>query len=144
MSPIQTIAALLVATAVAAGAQAATHALTVKEEMQSVVDPASNLLFAVGGEVDPANGPDAAKVAPARWSEAAAAAAKLQSVAASLQQPRRAKDKGAWMGYARQLSTTADAAARAAAARNGAALSQAANDLSDVCSACHAKYRPKT
>lgn len=36
--------------------------LSVKDEMKSVVDPATNTIFAVGGDVDPANGPDAAKV----------------------------------------------------------------------------------
>ncbi|HEX3699177.1 MAG TPA: cytochrome c [Phenylobacterium sp.] len=128
----------------AAGAQAADTTLSVKDEMKTVVDPASTTVFAVGGEVDPANGPDAAKVAPARWDEAGVAAARLEAVAGGLQQPGRAQDPGPWMTSARQMAATAAAAAKAARARDGAGLSQAANDLSDTCSSCHAKYRPKT
>ena len=139
-----TLLALAFAGLAAVGAQAAGKALSVKDEMKTVVDPASNTLFAVGGEVDPANGPDAAKVGSARWDEAGVAAAKLEAVAAALQQPGRAKDKGPWMTFAKQMATTAGAASKAARARNGAGLAQAANDLSDTCSACHAKYRPKT
>jgi hypothetical protein len=48
--------------------------LTVKAEMKQVVEPASNVLFSVGGDADPANGPDAAKVPDARWKEASEAA----------------------------------------------------------------------
>ncbi|THD77705.1 MAG: hypothetical protein E7812_13165 [Phenylobacterium sp.] len=136
--------ALAFAALAAVGAQAAGTALSVKDEMKTVVDPASTTLFAVGGEVDPANGPDAAKVPPARWEEAGAAAARLEAIAAGLQQPGRAKDAGPWMTYAKQMAVTAGAAGKAAQARNGAGLSQAANDLSDTCSGCHAKYRPKT
>jgi cytochrome c556 len=130
--------------ALAAGAGAAGKAASMKDEMKAVVRPASDALFAVGGEVDPANGPEAAKVSSARWAEAAAAAAKLATVAAHLQQPAQAKDKGAWMDLARRMAQQSAAAGSAAKAHQGAALAQAANDLSDTCSACHAKYRPKS
>jgi hypothetical protein len=56
----------------------------VKDEMKAVVEPAANTVFAVGGDVDPANGPDAAKVPDARWQEALKAAQALKSVAVDL------------------------------------------------------------
>src|SRR3954447_8023434 len=71
------IAAALLATGAVAAASS-------KIEMKQVVEPASNTLFAVGGDVDPANGPDAAKVPAARWSEGLQAAQALQAVAEHL------------------------------------------------------------
>jgi cytochrome c556 len=131
------------AAAVAGGVQAAPKALDLKQQMKTVVDPAANALFAVGGEVDPANGPDAAKVPAARWAEAAAAAARLQGAAAGLQAPGVVKDNGLWLSEAKKMAAISAKAAAAAQAHQGAALAQAANDLGDVCSACHAKYKPQ-
>lgn len=119
-------------------------ALSVKAEMKQVVEPASNTLFGVGGEVDPANGPDAAKVADMRWNEAAKAAQALETVAASLNEKGRAKPGPEWAGFVQQMHDISDKAAKAAAAKDGATLAQAANDLSDTCSACHAKFKPQT
>lgn len=117
--------------------------LPVKAEMKKVVEPASNTLFAVGGEVDPANGPDA-KATPARWAEAGAASRRLQAVAAGLTEKGRAKAGKDWPVFVRQMADLSAKAEQAAAAHDGAALSQAANDLSDNCAACHAKYKPQT
>ncbi len=61
--------------------------------MKAIVDPATTTIFAVGGDVDPANGPDAAKVPAARWAEALAAAQKLKAPAANLNSPAN-KAKG--------------------------------------------------
>lgn len=136
-----TVSVLVLALALAGVAQAAPP--TLKEQMKTVVDPAANALFAVGGEVDPANGPDAAKVPAARWAEAAAAAAKLQGVATGLQGPGVAKDQALWLSEAKKMAAISAKAAAAAKAHQGEALAQAANDLGDVCSACHAKYKPQ-
>jgi cytochrome c556 len=141
MSRALTIAALMLA--LAGVAQAAPKGSAMQQQMKAVVEPASNTLFAVGGEVDPANGPDAAKVPAGRWTEAASAAAQLQQAAAALQTPAFAKDQGAWLTEAKKMAAVSAVAASAATARNGQALAQAANDLSDVCSACHAKYKPQ-
>lgn len=124
-----------------AGAAQAAGDSPVKRQMNAVVGPASGALFGIAGEVDPANGPDAAKVAAKRWMEAANASASLQKAAVAMQGPGYAKDKGLWMVQAKKMAAISQAATAAAKQRNGAALSQAANDLSDVCSACHAKYR---
>jgi cytochrome c556 len=113
--------------------------LTVKAEMKQVVEPASNVLFSVGGDADPANGPDALKVPGERWKAAADAALQLKEVAAKLNDAGRAK----WRGFVRDFADESTAALAAANAKDGAALSTAANALSDTCSACHAKYKPQ-
>ena len=127
--------------ALASAAQAAGDS-PMKRQMTTVVGPASGTLFGIAGEVDPANGPDAAKVPAAQWMKAASAGATLQKAAVAMQAPPYAKDKGLWVSQAKKMAAISQAAASAAKTRNGQALSQAANDLSDVCSACHAKYRP--
>ena len=137
------IAVLAAVGVVAVGSGAMAARLSVKAEMKKVVEPASNTLFAVGGEVDPANGPDA-KATPARWTEAAVAAHKLSAVAAGLSQKGRTKPGKDWPVFVKQMADLSAKAAKAAAAHDGAALSQSANDVSDNCAACHAKYKPQT
>ena len=129
--------------AIALGSGGAAARLSVKAEMKKVVEPASNTLFAVGGEVDPANGPDA-KATPARWAQAATASKRLQAVAAGLSQKGRTKPGKDWPVFVKQMADLSAKATAAAAAHDGAKLSQAANDVSDNCAACHAKYKPQT
>ncbi len=116
--------------------------LSIKDEMKTVVDPASNVVFAVGGEADPANDPKP-HLTDARWAEAAAAAEKLKTVAAALAAPGRAKDQGVWLTDAKSMGDIAGAALKAAQAKDGAALSAAANNLGDSCTTCHSKYKPQ-
>lgn len=115
---------------------------SVKDQMKLVVEPASNLLFAVQGEVDPANG---APPAPAgRWTAAVNAAAQLKGVAVAMMQPGHAVDGGDWMRLSREMGVAADQASAAARARDGAAFSDAVNAMSDNCGACHGKYKSQT
>ena len=137
LSAALAIALLMVVTTAAAAD------LSVKDEMKQVVEPASNALFSVGGDVDPANGPDAAKVPDARWKEAADAALKLKEVADKLNDAGRAKAGAEWAGYVKDFGDQSAAALKAAQAKDGASLSTAANALADACSACHAKYKPQ-
>jgi cytochrome c556 len=117
--------------------------MTVKDEMKAVVEPATNTIFAVGGDVDPTNGPDAAKVPAARWAEALAAAQKLKASAADLTGPQ--KQPGAeWTKSAADFAKLADDAVKAAGKKDGAAFSKAANDLADTCTACHSKYKKQS
>jgi cytochrome c556 len=126
----------LAGVAVAAG-------MTVKDEMKTVVDPATNTIFAVGGDVDPANGPDATKVTAARWAEALTAAQKLKVAAAHLSGPQ--KQPGAvWTKSAADFARLADDAEKAAMKKDGAGFSKAANDLGDTCTACHATYKKQS
>jgi len=133
--------AFVLSLALAGAALAA--AMTVKDEMKAVVDPATNTIFAVGGEVDPANGPDAAKVPAARWDEALAAARKLKASAADLVGPQK-QPGDVWAKSAADFSRLADDAEKAAAKKDGAAFSKAANDLGDTCTACHSKYKKQS
>jgi hypothetical protein len=130
--------------AAAAGLALAAARPTVKEEMKSVVEPTTNVLFAVGGEVDPGNGPDAAKAPPARWKAAADAAARLKTVAAALMTPDQARSGDEWVKDAKQLHDLAEVAEAASMAKDGAKLSDTANTLGDTCTACHSKYKPQT
>lgn len=114
--------------------------MTVKEEMKSVVDPATNTIFAVGGDVDPANGPDAAKVEASRWAEALAASTKLKAAAVDLVGPQK-QAGDVWAKSAADFARLAADAERAAQKKDGAAFSKAANDLGDTCTACHSKYK---
>lgn len=135
------LTALILALAATTAAAAVVHDAALKAEMKEIVEPASNTLFAVGGDVDPANGPDAAKVPAARWTEGALVAGKLKAEGAALAAGKYGKPEGTWMDEARQMEAISAAAEAAAKKHDGAALSKAANDLSDVCSACHGKYK---
>lgn len=115
----------------------------VKETMKTVVEPTTNVLFAVGGEVDPSNGPQPTPISDARWKEAAEAAAKLKVAAAGLLQPDQAKPGADWTKSAKELADLAGAAETAAKAKDGAKLSETANALGDNCTACHSKYKPQ-
>lgn len=137
-----TTLAILLAFTAAATATAAPKTSPVKALMTKTVTPASNVVFAVGGEADPSNSP--LSVPAKRWAEAAAAAAQLKAAGQRMQKPPLAKDQRQWARYAAQLATVSDRAQKAALGHNGARLSQAANDLGESCSACHAKYKPQT
>ena len=117
--------------------------MTVKDEMKAVVDPATNTIFAVGGDVDPANGPEAAKVPDARWQEALKAAQSLKAAAQDLNGPQK-KPGAEWIKSAADFAKLADDAERAAMKKDGAAFSTAANALGDTCTACHSKYKAQT
>lgn len=122
------------------GGAALAAGMTVKEEMKTVVDPATNTIFAVGGDVDPANGPDAAKVPAARWAEALAASSKLKASAEHLVGPQKQPGE-IWTKSAADFARLTADAERAAQKKDGAAFSKAANDLGDTCTACHSKYK---
>src|SRR5579859_609550 len=118
-------------------------ALSVKDEMKTVVEPATNTIFAVGGEVDPANGPEAAKTPAARWEEALQAAHSLTKAAADLNGPQK-RPGDTWTKSGADFARLAGDAARAAEKKDGAGLSAAANGLGDTCTACHSKYKSQT
>jgi cytochrome c556 len=114
--------------------------LSVKDEMKTVVDPAANTIFAVGGDVDPANGPDAAKVPTERWADALKAAQALKGAATYLSGPQK-QPGDEWAKAAADFTKLANDAEKAAGAKDGAGFSAAANGLGDVCTACHSKYK---
>lgn len=112
--------------------------------MKSVVDKASNDLFAQAGVADPANGADQKLPDAKGWAAIQADAARLESIAIALQSPKTGKTKEInWMVQARAMGAASSAAKKAALARDPGALAQAANDLADTCSACHAVYKKR-
>ena len=133
--------ALILSLSLAGAALAA--GMSVKEEMRGVVEPGANTIFAVGGDVDPANGPDAAKVPAARWDEALKAAKALKGVAADLNGPQK-KPGDEWTKAAADFAKLAADAETAATKKDGGAFSKAANDLGDTCTACHSKYKKQS
>ena len=116
--------------------------LSLKAEMKTVVEPGANTIFAVGGDVDPTNGEDAAKVSASRWDEARKAAQALKGVAADLNGARM-KPGEDWTKAAADFARLTADAESAATKQDGAGLSKAANDLGDTCTACHSKYKPQ-
>ena len=110
--------------------------------MKSVVDKASTDLFTRAGNADPANGADQILPDAKGWTDIQADATRLKSIALELQSPKTGKiGEVNWMVQARAMESASTAALHAAVARNPGALAQAANDLSDTCSACHAVYK---
>jgi cytochrome c556 len=134
--PLALLSVSLAGAAVAAG-------VTVKYEMTAVVDPAANTIFAVGGEVDPDSGPDAAKVTAARWQDALKAAQALKVVAADLLGPQK-RPGDDWTKDATDFAKLAVDAEQAALKKDGAGLSAAANGLGDTCTTCHSKFKDQT
>ena len=92
--------------------------------------------------MDPDNGPSAAPVSAARWAAAADAADKLKEASALMLEPASLRE-GTWRADAETMAALSAKAASAARAKDGKTLTQAANDLGDTCTSCHAKYKPQ-
>ena len=139
-------AVLMIAVCLLAACMAAKPKTTMsmKDQMKQVVEPASNTLFAIQGEVDPANGPTQSPADDARWRAADTAAHTLKEVALTLVEPERAKDQADWKMYATDMGKFAEEASAGAKKKDGAALSNAVNALSDNCAACHKVYKLQT
>src|SRR5260221_13625980 len=101
---------VITAAVVALATTAFAAGMSVKAEMKQVVDPATNTIFAVGGDVDPANGPDAAKVPAARWAEALAAAKALKAPGAHVTAAAYRKKGPVWTKSAADFARLAAAA----------------------------------
>jgi cytochrome c556 len=134
--------ALIVLAVTLAGSSALAAPSATKKAMKNVVDPASTMLFAVGGDVDPANGPDAPKVPAARWAEGLKAAQALKAVGLQLQGPQKKPGK-VWATSSGAFAKYAAAAEKAALIKDSAGFSAAANALADTCTVCHTRWKPK-
>jgi cytochrome c556 len=134
--------ALVLSLSLAGAALAA--GMSIKDEMKTIVDPATTTIFSVGGDVDPANGPDAAKAPAARWAEALAAAQQLKGPAALLNTAENKAKGPVWTAAAADFAKLAADAEAAAQKKDGAAFSKAANDMGDTCTACHSKFKAQS
>ena len=117
----------------AAAANAVKPVATVGEIMQLMTIPLSNAVFEAGGEP-----PKDDK----SWDEVRGKAIALAEAGNLLMIGSRAKDRAAWMKFSRAQVDAAEAAAKAAAAKNGDQLSAASDALYETCAACHKVYLP--
>ena len=104
---------------------------TVGEIMQLLTIPLSNAVFEYGGEPPKDD---------TTWEEVRGKAVALAEAGNLLMLGSRAKDRAAWMKFSRAQVDAAEAAAKAAAAKNGDQLSAASDALYETCAGCHKVY----
>ena len=125
------IACLMTATAVAQQPPDESAA-TVRRLHETMMKPASDVIFNVGREA-PKNNED--------WIAISGAGVTLVSAGNLLMRASPPKDGAKWIALSRQLVTAGRAARKAAEARNVGALMRTSDRLILVCETCHARYR---
>jgi prophage DNA circulation protein len=106
-------------------------AATVKEIMQTMTEPSSDVIFTAASE-PPTD--------QQQWEAVRKSAVVLAESGNLLMTGGRVKDNTTWMEMARALVDQADATVKAAEARNSEALSKAGDDVYLTCEVCHARY----
>jgi prophage DNA circulation protein len=106
-------------------------AATVKEIMQTMTEPSSDVIFTAASEPP---------TTPQQWEAVRKSAVVLAESGNLLMTGGRAKDNTTWMEMARALVDQTEATLKAAEARNSEALSKAADDAYLTCEACHGRY----
>ena len=107
---------------------------TVIEIMKTMTIPFSKAVFEAGGE---------APKDDKSWEAVRGQAIALAEAGNLLMLGSRAKDRAAWVKFSRAQVDAAEAAAKAAAARNADQLSAASDALYETCSGCHKVYMAK-
>ena len=107
---------------------------SVLEIMKTMTIPFSNAVFEAGGEPPKDD---------AAWESVRGQAIALAEGGNLLMLGSRAKDHAEWMKFSRALVDAAEAAAKAAAARNADQLSSASDALYETCAGCHKTYMVK-
>ena len=107
---------------------------SVLEIMKTMTIPFSNGVFEAGGE---------APTDDKGWDAVRGQAIALAEAGNLLMLGSRAKDHADWMKFSRAQVEAAEAAAKAAAARNADQLSSASDALYETCSGCHKVYMTK-
>ena len=118
----------------------------VRALMRGQVNPAAELYWKAGGEVDTAEGEQHRAPGPeddARWRATVEAAVSLQKSGRLLSTPAYARDADAWMRFSKQLASAGVQAEAAARARSEEKTFAAGSALYDACFACHSKYIPR-
>lgn len=117
--------------------------LGVKEVMNYVLEPASDILWDSGGWVLDASGYE--ELYPTTddgWDYVRTQAAIVVESGNLLALPGRAADNDAWMIYSKGLSDSGMLAMRAAEEQNEEDFFQAGAQIYSVCTACHQAYNP--
>lgn len=125
------IACVMTATAVA-GPPPVESVATVPQLHETMIVPASEVIFNVGRE-EPTNSE--------QWTAISRAGVTLVEAGKLLMRASPPKDRSTWVALCQQLATAGAAARKAADARNLDAVMQASDRLVLVCETCHARYR---
>lgn len=120
------------APAVAAPSAPESYATT-RQIMLGITIPASDVVFGVAAE---------APQDDAGWERVQANAYAVAESGNLLMTGMRPVNQDDWMAHARAMIAAAVNAARAAAARDADAVSDAGNALYETCDGCHARYMP--
>jgi hypothetical protein len=104
---------------------------SVMDVMKTMTIPFSNAVFEAGSEAPK----DAAS-----WEAVRENAVALAEAGNLLMMGSRVRDRAAWMKFSRSQVDAAEAAAKAASAKNADQLSAAADALYATCAACHKDY----
>lgn len=107
---------------------------TTLQVMQAIVKPASDAVFAAGGE-PPKDGK--------AWTALENQAIALAESGNLLMLGDRVKDQGDWMKFSRALVDASAGAVKAAQAKNADAMSTAGDAVYETCETCHLKYLKK-
>jgi cytochrome c556 len=107
---------------------------TVLQVMHAIVKPASDAVFAAGGEP-----PKDAKA----WTAIENQAIALAESGNLLMLGDRVKDQGDWLTMSRAMVDASAGALTAAQAKNADAMSAASDAVYETCENCHAKYLRK-
>ncbi len=107
---------------------------TTLQIMHAIVKPASDAVFAAGGEA-----PKDAK----GWTDVEHQAVALAESGNLLMLGDRVKDQADWMKMSRALVDAAAVAMKAAQAKNADAMSMASDAVYDTCENCHMRYLRK-
>ena len=117
--------------------------LNVQQDMNLVLEPASDILWdSAGWVMDAAGYEDLYPTTDEGWEYVRAQAAVVVEAGNMLALPGRAEDEDAWMIYSQGLSEAGILAMAAAGAQNEEDFFQAGAQLYSVCTACHQAYSP--
>ena len=115
--------------------------LEMHDLMNSVLDPATDVIWGAAGAVITADGEqDLAPVDDAGWQAVFNAAAVVTETGNLLMLPGRAEDNGDWIEYSAALIATGKEAMVAAKAKDAQAVFDVGGKLYLVCVACHQGY----
>jgi hypothetical protein len=116
---------------------------SVLDIMESLIGHMATDVFAsVGTIIDEKGTQEIVPQDDEAWEEVRFAAMGLAETGNLLMFPTRAQDQGDWLTFSQQLVDRSVEAAKAAEAKDAAALLDAGGRIYEVCTACHMKYIP--
>jgi hypothetical protein len=123
---------------------AARPALSLKQLMEWVIDPAADAVWdSVKTIITEQGTKEIAPQTQEQWDAVRNGAAMLVESSTLLMLQTRARDQGEWIAAARRLTGTAEKALKAAQSKDAAGVFAAGGEIYDACSACHQRYAPQ-